>query len=293
MSTHSFMSVNWEIFNFKQHLMKKIIIAFDGMHFAEPALQMAASLHQVSPVQVTGVFLNSVDYTALWAFPIIPGAPGVTIPTESAADEALLKTNIAKFEDMCRRLEIPYKVHDDSDGLVFEEVKKESRFADLLLICSELFYQNLGKQPNDYLKTILQMVECPVIIVPDSSRIPQSLVLLYDGSESSVFAIKQFAYQFPELCKKQTRLLYAGEESGNIPDQIYIEELALRHYPNLIIETMPAKQGAHLQEWMDAHGNPLVVTGSFGRSGISQLFRKSFLTELIQQHRTALFIAHK
>lgn len=273
--------------------MKKIIIAFDGMHFAEPALHFAASLHAHSPVQVTGVFLNSVDYTALWAFPIIPGAPGVTIPTESAEDEAVLQDNIRKFEDVCRRLEIPYKVHDDSGGLVFEEMKKESRFADLALICSEMFYNNLGKQPNDYLKTILQMIECPVFIVPDTKDFPGSVVLTYDGSESSVFAIKQFAYLFPDLCKGKTWLLYAGEDAGGLPDQVYIEELVLRHFNDLTIDTMHAKPGVHLQEWLAGHGNPLVVTGAFGRSGISQLFKKSFLTELIQKHQTPLFIAHK
>lgn len=273
--------------------MKKIIIAFDGMHFAEPAMRFAAALHEKEPVHVTGVFLNSVDYTALWAFPIIPGAPGVTIPTESAEDEAILAANIRKFEDFCQRQEIPFNVHDDSGGLVFEEMKKESRFADLLLICSELFYNNLGKQPNDYLKTILQMVECPVFIVPDKGSFPASVVLTYDGSESSVFAIKQFAYLFPDLSRQKTWLLYAGEAEDSLPDQVYIEELVLRHYPDLTIDTMQAKQGHGMQDWLAKHGNPLVVTGAFGRSGISQLFRKSFLTELIQQHQTPLFVAHK
>ncbi|MFN8246297.1 MAG: hypothetical protein U0T56_07950 [Ferruginibacter sp.] len=273
--------------------MKKIIIAFDGMHFAEPAMHFAASLHAHSPVHVTGVFLNSVDYTALWAFPIIPGAPGVTIPTESAEDEAALQANIRKFEEVCHRLDIPFNVHDDSGGLVFEEIKKESRFADLALICSELFYNNLGKQPNDYLKTILQMIECPVFIVPDSTYFPQSVVLTYDGSESSVFAIKQFAYLFPELCKGKTWLLFAGEEADALPDQVNIGELVLRHYTDLTMDTLHNKPGTHLQEWLNQHGNPLVVTGAFGRTGISQLFKKSFLTELIQKHQTPLFIAHK
>lgn len=273
--------------------MKKVIIAFDGMHFAEPAMHFAASLHALSPIQMTGVFLNSVDYTALWAFPIIPGAPGVTMPTESSEDEALLRENIRRFEESCRRMDVSYRVHDDSGGLVFEEIRKESRFADLLVICSELFYQNLGNQPNDYLKTILQMVECPVMIVPDSTYFPTSVVLTYDGSESSVFAIKQFAYLFPELCKNKTWLLYAGDDTGSIPDQVNIEELILRHYSNLTIDTINDKGGDALNKWLEQHNNPLVVTGAFGRSGISQVFKKSFMTELIQKHATPLFVAHK
>jgi hypothetical protein len=34
-----------------------------------------------------------------------------------------------------------------------EELQKESRFADLMILSSELFYDNISKdQPNDYLK---------------------------------------------------------------------------------------------------------------------------------------------
>lgn len=272
--------------------MKKVIIAFDGMHFPEPALRFAGSLHALSPIHITGVFLNSVDYSALWAFPMMPGAPGFSL-SETDTDRDLLDANIRRFEDSCRNMGISYKVHDDSGGMVFEEIKKESRFADFLLIYSEQFYQNLGKQPNDYLKTILQTAECPVILAPESQDFPRNLVLAYDGSESSVFAIKQFAYLFPELCKRQTWLLHAGLEATDVPDQVYIEDLVLRHFQHLSIDVMESRSSAALRVWMETHGNPLVVTGAFGRSGLSQLFHKSFLTDLIQRHQTPLFIAHR
>lgn len=272
--------------------MKKVIIAFDGMHFPEPALRFAGSLHALSPIHITGVFLNSVDYSALWAFPMMPGSPGFSL-SETDTDRELLDANIRRFEDSCRHMGIPYKVHDDSGGMVFEEIKKESRFADILLIYSEQFYQNLGKQPNDYLKTILQTVECPVILAPESQDFPRNIVLAYDGSESSVFAIKQFAYLFPELCKRQTWLLNAGQEAADVPDQVYIEDLVLRHFEHLSIDVMESRSSAALRVWMETHGNPLVVTGAFGRSGLSQLFHKSFLTDLIQRHQTPLFIAHR
>jgi nucleotide-binding universal stress UspA family protein len=37
----------------------------------------------------------------------------------------------------------------------------------------------------------------------------------------------------------------------------------------------------------------LLVSGSYGRSGLSQLFKKSFVNEIIAEHRLPVFIAHK
>jgi hypothetical protein len=37
----------------------------------------------------------------------------------------------------------------------------------------------------------------------------------------------------------------------------------------------------------------LLVAGAYGRSELSNLFKKSFLVEVIEQHKTPIFIAHK
>jgi len=64
---------------------------------------------------------------------------------------------------------------------------------------------------------------------------PKSNILSYDVSESSVFAIKQFAYLFPEFVKNPTLLVYAkNEREEEIPNMEYIEELVTRHFPDLI-----------------------------------------------------------
>ena len=42
--------------------MKKILIAFDGKHFSEGAMQMAAWINEQEPALMTGVFLSPIDY---------------------------------------------------------------------------------------------------------------------------------------------------------------------------------------------------------------------------------------
>ena len=77
----------------------------------------------------------------------------------------------------------------------------------------------------------LHDIECPAVVVPENFDFPENNILAYDGSESSVFAIKQFAYLFPELASNNTILVFAkSKEVEELPDQDYIEELAARHY---------------------------------------------------------------
>ena len=107
-----------------------------------------------------------------------------------------------RFETLCQHNGIAYRVHKDFIFFAMPELKKETRFADLLIISSEKFYINLASEaPNPYLHEALNRAECPVVVVPETFRFPQRNVLAYDGSETSLFAIKQFAYLFPELCK--------------------------------------------------------------------------------------------
>ena len=118
-------------------------------------------------------------------------------------------------------------------------------------------------------------------------------MLAYDGSAASVFAIKQFASLFPELCNRKTILIYAGEEKDKIPDQVLIEELAVRHFKDLTITKLVANNREALYNWFYPHKDAIIVSGSFGRSGMSELFKKSFIMNLIRKYQTPIFIAHQ
>ena len=42
-----------------------------------------------------------------------------------------------------------------------------------------------------------------------------------------------------------------------------------------------------------ADSNAILVSGSFGRSMFSEMFRKSFVSDVIAEHKLPVFIAHK
>ena len=274
--------------------MKKIIIPFDGGHFSKGAFSFVTRLHEMKPVLLTGIFLPEVDYARFFFFPTAFAAPAY-IPGIEDFEEEKVDSNIEQFAQACQRNFIEYRVHKDLFDSSIPQLTKETRFADLMVIGSETFYTNgIVNGSNEYLKDALHTTECPVIIVPEKFNFPSNIILAYDGSASSVFAIKQFAGLFPELCNLNTILVYACNEKHNIPDQVLIEELVARHFSNLTItKKITSDNKKDISNWFFQLRDSLVVSGSFGRSGVSEIFKKSFLIELIKEHSTPVFIAHK
>jgi nucleotide-binding universal stress UspA family protein len=175
-----------------------------------------------------------------------------------------------------------------------QELQTETRFADLLILSGELFYENIGKeQPNDYLKKILRQTECPILLVPEDYVLPNKVVLAYDGKPDSVFAIKQFTYLFPHFYHWETTLITIEDDDEPLPYQELIEELAAKHFSNLTLEVISSVSERSFMKSLCDKDETLLVAGAFGRSELSNLFKKSFLSEIIQQHKIPVFVAHR
>lgn len=275
--------------------MKKILLAFDGTHFSEGTLRFAKQLNDKQPILITAAFLPQVDYANLWSYSG-GGTDGSTfIPLLEDADAEAVKKNIERFEAFCHTNRIRFRIHKEYFNFTLPELKKESRYADLLIISSEVFYEQAGTgQPNEYLKEALHDVECPVIIIPEKCELPKSNILAYDGSGSSVAAIKQFAYLFPEMAAHPSTLIYALEKhKDEIPDEKNMKELLSLHYPQLAWTKLESNPKKYFATWLSEKQGAMLICGAFGRSGLSMMFKKSFVTDVISDHRVPVFIAHR
>lgn len=273
--------------------MKKVIIPFSCGEFSKGAISFADTLHSIRPILLTGVFLPAVDYSRFLFLPTAFSGPAY-IPMPEDFEEEEVQNSIDQFAQYCQKNMIDYRVHKDLYDSAIPQLTKETRFADVMIIGSETFYKKgITYGANEYLKDALHESECPVIIVPEQFNFPSHIVLAYDGTASSVFAIKQFAALFPELCSRKTILLYAGNEKDKIPDQVLIEELTARHFKDLTITKLIADSKEAINNWFYPHKDALIVSGSFGRSGLSELFKQSFIMEIIREYQTPVFIAHQ
>ena len=275
--------------------MKKILLAFNGSHYSDAALSFAEELNERDPILLVGAFLPQIDYANLLSY-WGGGASGpLYVPVLQDESSDAIKENINRFESFCLKNDIEFRVHKDFADFAIPELKKETRFADLLIISDQIFYdQKTSKGPDEYLKEVLSGVECSVIVIPEKFNFPSSNILAYDGSASSVYAIRQFAYLFPELADNQTILIYASEkEVKELPDEVNIEELAARHFSDLVLTKVKADPKTFFTDWMRQKNDCILVTGAYGRSDFSRWFRKSFITDIIKEHQLPLFIAHR
>lgn len=271
--------------------MKKIIIVFESVHYDSGIFNFISALNTIEPLSLTAIFLSPVDYTSIWAFPVVPGSTGAPpLPGSKEAEEKLAK-NIEDFKARCKEYGIRHAVHNDVNGVVFETVRTESRFADLMIIDTGVFYKDFGEQPNDYLKEVMHITECPVLLIPPDSGLPQTIMLMYDGSESSMFAIRQFAYVFPVLSTLKTVVVYVHGKDSQMPEERRMKSLVQQLYPNVSFQIF--RDEKHYHTWFEDHPHPLIVTGAYGRPAIVEFLRKSFLTDIINDQQYFVFLAHK
>lgn len=279
-------------FSLDTNKMKKILLVCDGGHFPQGAFDMITEQYTDSGCLITGVFLNSIQYSNLMTFPVDP--TGSLLTTILEEDRGLIEKNIALFKTACEKAHLEYRIHADYDFAIFPGLKKETRFADVMLMSSESFYKNLNsEQPNSYTKTALHEAECPVLLVPETYNSPSKIILSYDGSSESVYAIKQFAALFPNLTNLETLLVYVSNKGDEVPDTSYMEEFVARHFSNLTIEKLEFDAHKYFETWISEEKNPMLVTGSYARTGFSMLFKKSFTNDVIKAHNVSVFIAHK
>ncbi|RYG37961.1 MAG: hypothetical protein EOO01_29905 [Chitinophagaceae bacterium] len=275
--------------------MKKIILAVDGTNFSNGAFEFIRRLNEKTRLLLTGIFVPQIDYANLWSYAAATSGGASFIPLVEDEENEEVMANIHKFESLCQKNGITYRVHRDFFDFTLPELKRESRFADVMILSSELFYrQIINANQSDYLRHVLHHSECPVLIVPEKFRFPDNNILAYDGSPESVFAIKQFAYIFPELASNETLLVYADEDDEkDIPSKELITELVTQHYPDLTFDKPRVNPKKYFATWVEEKKGSLLVSGSFGRSALSEAIKKSFVSEVIEDHQLPLFIAHK
>ncbi|HEY0610227.1 MAG TPA: universal stress protein [Chitinophaga sp.] len=270
--------------------MNKILLAFDGTNTSEGAFEFARRLNELQPVLLTGAFLPQTDFSASWSYNT--GQGPLHIPTVEPFVSEKVAENMLKFEASCKKNGIEYRVHRHFHQLAIPELLKETRFADLMILGSETFFRGYSIPLTD----VLHDTECPVVIVPEKFSFPDQLVMAYDGSRSSVFAIRQFACLFPKLCELPTTLVYASgmrEKEAALPEEDYIEELVARHFSNLEIRHLELHSRDEFAGWLSGLPATMLISGSFGRTLFSQELKESFAEKVISYSLIPVFIAHK
>jgi hypothetical protein len=255
--------------------MEKILFVTDTDNINSKSLDFAAFLCELSHSKLTGVFLKHE-------------------PTYATADVSY-EDNSLRFTASCERRGIKSAIHRDC-GIPHDEIIAESRYADLLLIDVATTSSTDQREdiPTDFVRDILVDAECPVVIMPVAFDGIEQLVFTFDGQPSSVYAIKQFTYLFPELKDQQVVVISINEEEI-MPDQeerYKLKEWLHMHYKNIDFLRARGNVKAGLVELLLSRSRAFIVMGAYGRSAFSNLFNPSHANSILKMVSQPVFIAH-
>lgn len=278
--------------------MEKILLAVDAINMEESALVFASYLAGLTKSTITGVFLENLENEERPVLKHMNGLAYMDWEVDEASENhqskiALIEKNISLFKAGCVSRKITCDLHRDR-GVPLYELINESRFADVLVIDADTsFKKRYDGTPSEFVKDILSKAECPVIVAPERFEGVDEIVFTYHGTSSSMFAIKQFTYLFPELKDRKISVIQVNKEGEwHDADKCKLKEWLKVHYSDISFEALKGETDSTLFDCLLKRKKIFLVMGAYGRNALLQFFRKSHADILIQNIMKPIFIAH-
>ncbi len=277
--------------------MKKILFLADAQKFNAGTLDFASFLCRQQHSSLTGVFVESTGqdphYAVLHQDIVYGGVMvGIETPVEQLKEERIRK-NIAFFESNCINRGLAYEAIR-LRGHALDQLLLESRYADLILIDPAMCFNDISStSPTSFVRKVLAHAECPAIIMPEHFTGLDEIIFAYDGSPASVFAIRQFTYNFKELTSKPITVVTANAATlVTAEEKQRMDDWLERHYRRLSYQSIEGESRSGLLEYVLSRNNAMVIMGAYGRGTLSSFFSSSHADRLARYASKALFISH-
>ena len=274
--------------------MKKILLAIDGPQFSAGAMNTLLFLSSKMKISVTGAFLENIFKFKIDR--ILHKSDKVESEVEREYDSSMDIT-LHNFEIFCAGKGIPAAIHEISEGYDQDVLLTETRFADLMAISSERFFHfDEEIELNPFVVKLLKHTECPVLVIPESFQGIESVILTFDNTTSSIYAIKMFSYLFPDLVGLPTTLIAGMHADKGDETQKALElmtDFCKSHFTDFKVVQLPELSPTQLESYAENQSKAVIVSGSFGRNDVSMMWKGSFSEHIIAQHKVPVFIAHR
>ncbi len=278
--------------------MKKIIVAIDGSYYSEVAVEYALQLASRYQSFVAGVFLE--DVTAYHQFSPLLEAPEAV----GLAEEVLLElrqeskdrvqSEVDRFSARCSRAGVSWGIVEEA-GIPSRDLINETLYADLCIVGAVTYFGSLTVSPDAGLLTdVLSKAHCPVLVVPEEAAPLSDVVLTYDGSVSSVNAIKRYLSLFPSAADDWTHTLVTVVAGNHTPSAQETDLLRyLRHHiPDLRREVLTGDTVQEILHYASQFEGSLLVMGAFTRNILSTMMKPSVGKQVVKAHLVPVLVAH-
>lgn len=260
--------------------MEKILVAVDSQNMDESSVSFACYIARLTQSKLTGIFLEEPVMEEEIIFTASGGGTyieSITVSHDHEDANALLirQENISLFRELAKEEKVEANIYLDK-GVPAEEIVAESRFADALIVNAEAYFSDMDvNSPTGFVKNILHDAVCPVIISPDQFNGIDNIIFCYDGSKSSIFAIKQFTYLFPQFESKKIKILYLkNEEELATDEQRRLTEWLKYHYISAVEWVMPQTDTKEpFFNYLVDKKDDFIVMGPYGKGLLSSFFK--------------------
>lgn len=274
--------------------MEKILLVINARNPDVFSIDFACRIAHIAQTKLTGLFIENLYFEHV---PVSVDEPSYFASTHKTAKATVAvdtDQSIRLFKEECLRKGIKPEIYVDK-GEPIQEIVFESRFSDLLIIDPEIsFYNREEPLPSHFVKEILAKAECPVLLAPEKFEDIDEIVFCYDGSASSVFAIKQLTYLLPQMQDREVMLLEVSSKTEERFTESHrrMMDWLRSHYHSVYYHSLTGDVKDELFNYFFKRKRMLIVIGAYGRSMLSNFFRKSNADVLIRTVDLPIFITH-
>jgi nucleotide-binding universal stress UspA family protein len=274
--------------------MEKLLLAQDAQCLKINTIDFGCYVARLTRSRLTGVFLEDVQSerpAPADQGTSRTGATGVHVQQADATD--ITEENIRLFREACLCRGVTSRIHRDR-GIPAPEIIEESRFADLIVMDPEITFTTKNESlPGHFVHDILSKAECPVMMAPYDFESIEQIYFAYNSTPSSMFAIKQFTYLFPDLIKKKITVLNVRSiVDEGVEDAFKMKEWMKEHYAEVEYVLLKGDPADQLFAYLLERKNGIVVMGAYGRGVLSRFFKPSHARLIIKTVNMPIFIAH-
>lgn len=276
--------------------MEKILLAFDSDAADESVIEFACHLTRLTQSRLTGVFLEEPaieEQIVVESETDLSGATSISITgiAERASTMELREENIRIFRDFAARADISPAIYV-SKGEPATTLVAETRYADLLIIGADAFSRPDDTLPSSFARSLVHDAACPVVLAPEDFERIENIVFCYEGSKSSLFAIKQFSYLFPQLRSQRVKVISLDAEGPQPGDQARVTEWLRCHFSDVEWIARGEETAEALFHYLLRKRNDFVVMGPYGHGLLTSFFEPDYETGALRTTSLPIFIAH-
>lgn len=249
-----------------------------GIYIAPKLEATLAGLHVIDLYLIQGPMMTDISVTA--DVPPYDGYLGAVETSLKEKADLLLKN----FEDRCRMAAIGCRTKKNI-GKISDTIIEEAENADLILMAKkgEHFHLKEGGLIGSVAEIVIRRSGKPVMVVPESFRVIESMGLAYDGSVPARKAL-DLSLKISEKAKwPMTVIIISADEAKAADLSAQVEQMAQEGLADCEVIISAGREADEILKFIREGSVELMVMGAYGHNRLRELLLGSTTSQVIRK----------